>query len=39
MLAGLKVPPVAFECIFYRSEHNTKRGSKELNFEGIERQK
>ena len=39
MLAGLKVSPAAFECIFYRSEHNTKRGPKELNFEGLEMQK
>ena len=26
MLTGLKVPSLACKCVFYRPEHNAKRG-------------
>ena len=39
MLIGLKVSSLASKCLFYRQEHNTKRGPMKLNFECLEIQK
>ena len=40
MLTGLKFSSLACKYIFYRPEHNAKRGDLiELNFEDIEMQK
>ena len=30
MLAGLKVSSLAYKCVFYRPELNTKRGPREI---------
>ena len=30
MLAGLKVSSLAYKCVFYRPELNTKRGHREI---------
>ena len=31
-VAGLKVAPFASKCVFYRPEHNAKRGPHEIEF-------
>ena len=39
MLTDLKVSSFTCKYVFYRPEHNAKRGSTKLNFEGLEMQK
>ena len=39
MLTGLKVWSFSCKYVFYRQEHNAKRDSMKLNFEGLEMQK
>ena len=39
ILTVLEVSSLEGKCVFYRPEHNAKRGSDEVNFEGLEMQK
>ena len=39
ILTVLEVSSLEGKCVFYRPEHNAKRGSHEVNFEGLEIQK
>ena len=39
MLTSLGVSSWAFKCACYRPEQNTKKGTIELNFEGLEMKK
>ena len=39
MLSDLKVSSLACKCLFYRSEHNSKRDPKKLKFERLAMQK
>ena len=39
ILTVLEVSSLEGKCVFYRPEHNAKRGSHEVNFEGLEMQK
>ena len=39
MLTGLKVLSLVCKCVFYRPEHNAKRGPLELNFKVLEMEK
>ena len=38
MLTGLKVLPLACQCVFCRPEHDVKEQSHKLNFDGFKMQ-